>query len=205
MFCEPVLIVGDRPAVVLRIQSILQSFGLGTRIAASGEEAVALCSQQQFSHSFITETLSDTDGVSLFTRIKSVQSGVEGVLVSAIANLNTVWKAVGAGMRRVVAEPVDLMEVVLAMESSEAETSSASPDSSLVVDDARSIASLTSEEIRFELTNSDLIRMIRSVDYPFAGKDRLESFDRDALERLAHLVRQWCQERVSESKWATLP
>lgn len=197
MFCEPVLIVGDRPAVVLRIQSILQSFGLGTRIASSGAEAQALCAQQRFSHSFITETLPDTDGVSLFTSIKSLQAGLNGVLVSTIANLNTVWNAIGAGMQRVVAEPIDLMEVVLAMESETADAITATDDETISYDDVRSIACLTSEEIRFELTNRDMVRMIRSVDYPFAGKDRLEFYDRDTLERLAHLVRSWCQERVS--------
>ena len=37
----------------------------------------------------------------------------------------------------------------------------------------------------------------RSVDYPFAGKERLEYFDRDTLERVVCLVRRWSQQRLA--------
>ena len=173
-----------------------KSFGLGTRVAYNGKEAVALCEQQQFSHSIITESLPDTDGISLFTLLQGLQAGVQGVLVSGAANLNTVWNAVGAGMRRVVAEPIDLVDILLAVEGEQVSVTASDAPSSLIVDDEKSIADLTSEEIRFEMANSDLVRIIRSVNYPFAGKDRLDFFDRDTLERLTHLVRRWCREQL---------
>ena len=58
--------------------------------------------------------------------------------------------------------------------------------------DLHTIASLSNDEIRGSMTRDELIDVIRSVDYPFAGKDRLEFFDRDTLERVVCLVRRWC-------------
>ncbi|MFO1094004.1 MAG: hypothetical protein U0992_11940 [Planctomycetaceae bacterium] len=46
-----------------------------------------------------------------------------------------------------------------------------------------------------------MIEVIRSVEYPFVGKDRLEFFDRDTLERVAHLVRRWCRNRLHRPAW----
>ncbi|MCA9055120.1 MAG: hypothetical protein KDA75_14865, partial [Planctomycetaceae bacterium] len=62
--------------------------------------------------------------------------------------------------------------------------------------DETAIAELTSEEIRYKLSREELVDIIRGVDYPFAGKERLQFFDRDTLERVVHLVRRWCQSRV---------
>lgn len=62
--------------------------------------------------------------------------------------------------------------------------------------DLRTIAGLTLTQIRSVLSNFDLMRIIRAVDYPFAGKERLEYFDRDTLERVVCLVRRWSQQRL---------
>jgi hypothetical protein len=57
--------------------------------------------------------------------------------------------------------------------------------------DLPTIAELSDEDIRGLMSKSDLIQVIRSVEYPFAGKERLEFFDRDTLERVVCLVRRW--------------
>jgi hypothetical protein len=48
------------------------------------------------------------------------------------------------------------------------------------------------------MTKDDLIQMIRTVDYPFAGKERLEFFDRDTLERVVCLVRRWSRKQLGK-------
>jgi hypothetical protein len=53
------------------------------------------------------------------------------------------------------------------------------------------ISTLTDEQIRHSMSDAELISVIRSVEYPFAGKERLEYFDRDTLERVVCLVRRW--------------
>ena len=57
--------------------------------------------------------------------------------------------------------------------------------------DLQTISELSNDEIRGSMTKDELIQTIRSVDYPFAGKERLEFFDRDTLERVVCLIRRW--------------
>jgi hypothetical protein len=64
--------------------------------------------------------------------------------------------------------------------------------------DLESISVLSDDEIRRGMSTADLIAVIRSVDYPFAGKERLEYFDRDTLERVVCLVRRWTCHRLGK-------
>ena len=56
----------------------------------------------------------------------------------------------------------------------------------------QTISKLSNDEIRGSMTRVELMEVIRSVDYPFASKDRLQFFDRDTLERVVCLVRRYC-------------
>jgi len=64
--------------------------------------------------------------------------------------------------------------------------------------DIEAISVLSDEQIRHSMTADELIAVIRSVEYPFAGKDRLEYFDRDTLERVVCLVRRWTCHRLGK-------
>jgi hypothetical protein len=64
--------------------------------------------------------------------------------------------------------------------------------------DLESISALSDDEIRRVMSTSELIAVIRSVEYPFAGKERLEYFDRDTLERVVCLVRRWTCHRLGK-------
>ena len=64
--------------------------------------------------------------------------------------------------------------------------------------DLESISTLSDQEIRHVMSTGELIAVIRSVDYPFAGKERLEYFDRDTLERVVCLVRRWTCHRLGK-------
>ncbi len=64
--------------------------------------------------------------------------------------------------------------------------------------DLESISVLSDDEIRRVMSTAELIAVIRSVDYPFAGKERLEFFDRDTLERVVCLVRRWTCHRLGK-------
>ena len=64
--------------------------------------------------------------------------------------------------------------------------------------DIEAISTLSDEQIRHLMTADELIAVIRSVEYPFAGKDRLEYFDRDTLERVVCLVRRWSCNRLGK-------
>jgi hypothetical protein len=64
--------------------------------------------------------------------------------------------------------------------------------------DLEAISTLSDEQIRHSMSADELIAVIRSVEYPFAGKDRLEYFDRDTLERVVCLVRRWSCNRLGK-------
>ena len=64
--------------------------------------------------------------------------------------------------------------------------------------DLESISTLTDEQIHRAMSEAELISVIRSVEYPFAGKERLEYFDRDTLERVVCLVRRWSCHRLGK-------
>jgi hypothetical protein len=64
--------------------------------------------------------------------------------------------------------------------------------------DLEAISTLTDSQIHQSMTVDELIAVIRSVEYPFAGKDRLEYFDRDTLERVVCLVRRWSCHRLGK-------
>jgi hypothetical protein len=64
--------------------------------------------------------------------------------------------------------------------------------------DLESISTLSDDEIHRAMSAPELIAVIRSVDYPFAGKERLEYFDRDTLERVVCLVRRWTCNRLGK-------
>ena len=61
--------------------------------------------------------------------------------------------------------------------------------------DVASIADLPPDKIA-GLPREKLVAIIRAVDYPFAGKDRLETFDRDTLQRVVKLIQRWCLNRT---------
>jgi hypothetical protein len=64
--------------------------------------------------------------------------------------------------------------------------------------DRESISVLSDDDIHRVMTIPELIAVIRSVDYPFAGKERLEFFDRDTLQRVVCLVRRWTCNRLGK-------
>ena len=59
------------------------------------------------------------------------------------------------------------------------------------------VASLSLEDVSSRLSTPQLIRIIRSVEYHFTGKERLEYFDRDTLERVVLLIRRWSRLRLA--------
>ncbi len=84
------------------------------------------------------------------------------------------------------------------MPAQSAVKSEPTPSDSVPPFDLEAISTLTDDQIRHSMTPEELIAVIRSVEYPFAGKDRLEYFDRDTLERVVCLVRRWSCHRLGK-------
>lgn len=201
-----ILLVESDLTICNSISRVLAGLGYGLDVAYDAAEARTLAQQRHYSLGLFGDRLSDGDGVQLFEEMRQLQQKMAGVLVTAVGNLYTVSKAIGAGMLRVLCKPLDFGELVALVSF----TAVASHDEHAPVAPERGrtmpfteeqIAELTPRDIRHRLSEPDLVDIIRSVDYPFAGKERLEYFDRDTLERVVHLVRRWCRNRLQLAAW----
>jgi DNA-binding response OmpR family regulator len=202
-----ILIVDSDLNVCTSVSRTLTGLGYGLDVAYDSEEARGLARRNRYAVGLFGESLTDGDGIALFRELCPDQKGMLGVLVAAVPNLPTVARAIGAGMSRVAPVPIDFHDLVqfLTAVPANPETPTRQPTVAITLQTGAfsedAIAELTPGDISQRLTLGELIEVIRSVEYPFAGKDRLEFFDRDTLERVVHLVRRWCRNRLHRPAW----
>jgi len=182
-----ILLIGSESPTSQSLSRTLGGLGFGVDMAADGPGGLSLARKRRYSHVVIDDEMTHGESLTLFRQLQQLQQGAVGVLVTAVANLNTIFAAVDAGMRRVLAKPVDYDQLLPLLESSLGRSERNLTEAE--------IASLSLVDIHETLSSAELIDIIRSVDYPFAGKHRLEYFDRDTLERVVHLVSRWCRQR----------
>ncbi|MEW4528021.1 MAG: response regulator [Maioricimonas sp. JB045] len=199
-----ILLVDSDLTACNAISRTLSALGYGVDVAYDGDGARILARQGDYAIGLIGQNLSDTDGVKLFLELRDRQAKMLGVLMSKAANLYTVATAIGAGMSKVLTKPVDFQEVLPLLEgesAASAEAANGHPVPAGPRYNEELIAELPAQMIEYEMTDRELIDVIRSVEYPFAGKDRLEYFDRDTLVRVVHLIRRWCRNRLQRVVW----
>lgn len=186
-----VLLVGEDLSVCHAVSGTLCGLGYGVDVAYDSRTALFLAGRREYTHILIDHDIDQANGIGLFEQLMQRQCSI-GVLLTAAANLNTVVSAMDAGIRRVLAKPVDYRQLLPLLKPLKPATE---PETRVRMLSENEIADLSQHDIRERLTMSELIDIIRSVDYPFAGKERLEHFDRDTLERVVHLVCRWCRQR----------
>lgn len=202
-----ILIVDSDLNVCTSVSRTLTGLGYGLDVAYDSEEARGLARRNRYAVGLFGESLTDGDGIALFRELCPEQKGMLGVLVATVPNLPIVARAIGAGMSRIAPVPIDFHDLASFLTAVPTNPASArippavtsTPQPAAFSEDA--IAELTPGDISQRLTLGELIEVIRSVEYPFAGKDRLEFFDRDTLERVVHLVRRWCRNRLHRPAW----
>lgn len=207
-----ILLVDSNLSLCTSVSRTLAGLGYGLDVAYDGEEARLLAVQHHYTVAVIGESLSDGDGVGLFRELCRLQRGLLGVLVTTVARLESVVRAIDGGMSRVLAVPLDFRDLTdflvaiqppgPAVPANGIATAGASAGTAATkVYSETEVAELSSTDIAERLSVRELIDVIRSVEYPFAGKERLEHFDRDTLERVVHLVRRWCRNRLQRPAW----
>jgi CheY-like chemotaxis protein len=193
-----VLLVDSNRVDCGRLARILQGLGYGLDVTFSAHEARMMNERQSYSWSVIGMPLEGVDGVELFTELRERQARIRGLLVANNPNRRIRTAAQEAGLD-IVSRPVDINVLVpwlsgangQVMQPARLETNTLIPDR---VDEGF-VARLSETGIREEMSDAELIQIIRGVDYPFAGKDRLEMFDRDTLVRVVLLIKRWCLSR----------
>lgn len=76
------LIVDDDPDMCWALEYLLRKQGIGSRTAASGQQALALLAAHQFQVALIDMKLPDLEGLELVKRIHDIDAEVRIVIVS---------------------------------------------------------------------------------------------------------------------------
>ncbi|QDT56356.1 hypothetical protein Pan44_44100 [Caulifigura coniformis] len=180
-----------------RLVQVLSGLGFSLDVTYSAKEARVLNEQQRYSWSVIGTPADGGDSVALFTQLRERQTRLRGLLVANDPDVGVKTAAEEAGLD-IIQRPVDVNILIPWLsdggacgESTTIELGIA--ESSPVAESV--VAGLPENTIRNRLSDEQLIRIIRGVDYPFAGKERLEMFDRDTLVRVVMLIRRWCRNR----------
>lgn len=204
-----VLLVDSDASSVQRLRSIFSSLPFTLIVATSRREALVTGLQQRFSLALIAHGLSDGSGADLLQKLSVPGKQLTGVLLSYHANLTVIQQAFSHGFHSVLQQPVSAIQILellkLQPQLSEHTDNAAPPDDiipfaiagaedTMHLDD---VASLSLEDVSSRLSTPQLIRIIRSVEYHFTGKERLEYFDRDTLERVVLLIRRWSRLRLA--------
>ena len=179
-----------------RLLRVLSGLGFSLDVTCSAKEARVLNEQQRYSWSVIGTPADGADSVALFTQLRERQTRLRGLLVANEPDFGIKTAAEEAGLD-IISRPIDVNVLIPWLSTGgcgESTTIELGPPEFSQVEE-RMVARLPEATIRNRLSDEQLIRIIRGVDYPFAGKDRLEMFDRDTLVRVVLLIKRWCLSR----------
>lgn len=203
-----ILIVESSRTAAGELSEALRGFPAELQFAGSRSEAVEVSLRGRFSLCLISHGLSDGSGLLLLRDLFTNSHETAGVLLSQHPDLWVIQQAIEAGYMAVLGKPPDAAQLSEILHKVFGDVSRdwgvRGPDSRAdvmrskthQVPELAEIAALSNADIRQRLSSQELIGIIRVVEYPFAGKERLEYFDRDTLERVVCLIRRWSQQRL---------
>lgn len=113
-----ILIVDDEEHIRKIMSIMLKKHGYQCRLAASGEEALAMMAEESFGAVFTDMKMPGLDGLELLARIKAENPDQVVVVVTAFASQDTAWQAIKAGAYEYLPKPFKEDEIVLVLEKS---------------------------------------------------------------------------------------
>jgi two-component system response regulator HydG len=112
LMTERILIVDDERNMRITLADILQGEGYEVDVAASGEEAVQLCSERGYSIVLLDVRMPGIDGVEAFRQIRRHQESVRVIMMSAYSIDNLKDAALDEGAIAFLSKPLDLQQVI---------------------------------------------------------------------------------------------
>ena len=116
MSAPRILIVEDDQDVRVTMDHVFSGHGYEVTAAANAATALELLAQGPIDVVLLDYRLPDMDGLDLYHRIKDRQPDVLCVFVTAYATVDMIEAALNAGVRRVLPKPVDISEILDAVE-----------------------------------------------------------------------------------------
>jgi CheY-like chemotaxis protein len=129
MATAKILVVDDDADAAMNLSDILADFGYQTDLAYRGWDALHLIEHKQYDLALLDFKLPCMNGVELFQRIRQVRPEIIGVLVTAYAGLSPVANAVETGIRKVLAKPLDVGQLIHLLKETVGDPSRSLPNS----------------------------------------------------------------------------
>jgi two-component system, NtrC family, response regulator HydG len=109
---ERILVVDDEENMRVTLADILEDEGYEVDVAASGEEAVQLCSQQGYNIILMDVRMPGMNGVEAFRQIRRHQEAVRVIMMSAYSIEDLKEAALDEGAIAFLPKPLDVEQVV---------------------------------------------------------------------------------------------
>jgi CheY-like chemotaxis protein len=111
-----ILLVDDDRDSCASLSDIISDLGYQVGVAYDGPTALELSRRQPYGLALLDYKMPGMDGVELYGHLKQVHADTVGVLVMAFAADSTIAAPVTAGIRHVLAKPVDFGRLIPLLE-----------------------------------------------------------------------------------------
>lgn len=138
---ESILIVDDEPNMCKTLADILHDEGYEVSTAASGEEAVEMCSKRSYDIILLDVRMPGMNGVEAFRRIRLHQENVRVIMMSAYSVDELKEVALDEGAIAFLPKPLDIERIIKLI-------GEVKDTAILVVEDEESVASALSDALK---------------------------------------------------------
>ena len=111
-----ILVVDDEPDIRDTVADILNDFGYAADTAGNGTEALSRISERFYDVALLDFKMPGMDGLTLSHEMRRLSPETSAILVSAYTGGGIAEEAIRNGIRKVIAKPVDMNEVMKEIE-----------------------------------------------------------------------------------------
>jgi CheY-like chemotaxis protein len=107
-----ILIVDDDEDTCVAFGDVLTDCGYKVEIARSGGEALEIAGRKSFRLALLDFRMPGLTGIDLYRRLRHLQNGIAGILITALITGDAESVAQAAGIQHILSKPVDMVELL---------------------------------------------------------------------------------------------